>query len=248
MIRAFLSKLFDFKPEFWPTVMAVCGFLLLFGLGCWQVQRLFWKETLIARIESRANGPAAALPLEEAGLDEWEYRRVALRGEYDHSREVLVGPRTYLASHGAYVLTPMRLENGRWLMVNRGWVHQKRRDPATREKGQFAGVVEREGLLILPKKDNPWLPENDPAKEQWFWEDIPAIAQAIGIEKPLPYLVQVVGEEPEGGYPKPLGAVIHIRNDHLEYAITWFCLAFGFLTVYFVYHHQKKKSGDSSVG
>jgi len=52
----------NFRPTFWPTVFTVPAVLLMLGLGVWQIQRLQWKEALIAERTERSTAAAIALP------------------------------------------------------------------------------------------------------------------------------------------------------------------------------------------
>ena len=76
------------------TVATLCALAVLLGLGVWQLERLQWKEGLIAAIESRTKGPPVsldeALALAAKGED-IEYLRIKLRGRFDHDDAVFRG-------------------------------------------------------------------------------------------------------------------------------------------------------------
>ena len=136
-------------------------FLLLpaatFALGIWQLKRLPWKQELILKVKSRMTMPPAAIDSVESlrlaiESPEWEYRRVRLRGRFEHSREIQLMMRTYveaedeyanlherflagpLGKGGALVVTPFRLSDPPYctVLVNRGWVVAKHANPQTR--------------------------------------------------------------------------------------------------------------------
>ena len=129
-----------------PLVLLVLAILL--GLGTWQVQRLHWKEGLIADIAARrVANPASLADIEamsRAGED-IEYRRVAVSGTFDHSHERHFFA-TYAGQTGYYVYTPLTLADGRVVFVNRGFVPFDMKEPASRQQGQVEGEVTIEGL------------------------------------------------------------------------------------------------------
>ncbi|KAJ1966580.1 surf-like protein [Dimargaris xerosporica] len=94
----------------------VLGFVpfICIGLGTWQVYRLRWKEDLIARIDARLNDPVAALPktTDPLMVDDWEFRKVLLVGQFCHDQEMLIGPRAHEGENGYMVITPLVREDG----------------------------------------------------------------------------------------------------------------------------------------
>jgi len=84
-----------FRPFLWLTVVSLPALLVLVGLGSWQLQRLQWKNDLIASFESRAAAEPIAVPSAGAGLDDVEFRRLALVGTFQHDKEVFLTGLTY---------------------------------------------------------------------------------------------------------------------------------------------------------
>jgi surfeit locus 1 family protein len=231
-----------FRPTFWASVATLCALTVLLGLGTWQVQRLHWKEALIAQRQARGGAPAIALP---AVLDDpaaLEYRRVALAGRFLHDQEMYLGNRMHRGRVGYAVMTPLLLDDGRQLLVERGWIPMDRRDPASRAEGQVAGRVALEAMLRVGgwKGRDFVRPDNQPAENFWFWVDPPAMAAQAGLERPVTevYAVALAGNAP-GGLPIPAEARVTLRNDHLGYALTWYALAVVLLIIYVIYHTRR---------
>ncbi|SEK94200.1 surfeit locus 1 family protein [Roseateles sp. YR242] len=212
------------------------GAALLFvgfvALGSWQVQRLGWKQDLIARVEKRLAAPPVLAP----GASRWEgvnkaedeYRRVFVRGAFDHSREVLVGASTELGT-GYWVLTPLRSTDGNWVLVNRGFVPPEYKARVSRTATEAQGEVVVQGLLRLTEPGGSLLRKNEPATGRWFSRDVQAIGKAQALEGPLaPYFIDEADMRP---VPKaetsPRGGLTVVRfpNSHLSYALTWFAMA-----------------------
>ncbi len=213
------------------AVAAVLAAIVLFlGLGVWQVQRLFWKLDLVERVDARL----AAAPVAAPGPGAWdgltrdadEYARVTVTGRFLHDREVRSLAVTDLGS-GYWVMTPLA-GAGFTVLVNRGFVPQDRRDPATREEGQVPGTVTVSGLLRLSEPGGGFLRTNDPDAGRWYSRDVAAIAAAAGVGGAVaPYFIDADATPNPGGLPVGGLTVVRFRNTHLSYALTWFALAAG---------------------
>ena len=212
-------------------VAAGLVFLVLLGLGTWQVERRTWKRDLIARVEARVHAPAAPAP----GPDAWTrigaddaYRHVRLSGTFLHDRETLVQAVTERGA-GFWVLTPLRRPDGSLVLINRGFVPGDRRDPATRTAGQRAGEGAGEatvvGLLRLTEPGGAFLRANDPRDGRWYSRDVAAIAAARALTDVAPYFVDADATPNPGGLPVGGLTVIAFPNSHLVYALTWYGMA-----------------------
>lgn len=227
----------------WPVLVAgAVAFAVLLGLGTWQVQRLAWKNALIATIDARIG--AEPVPLREAlrsdlSISDQEYRRVRVEGVFDHSAE-----RHFFATHkgapGYYVYTPLKLDDGDWLFVNRGFVPWERKEAATRPEGQVGGRVAITGLLrgAPAEKPSAIVPDNEPEKNVFYWKDIRAMAASSGLPVDAPVLGLFVdaGDTPNpGGLPVGGVTIVDLPNNHLQYAITWYGLAAALAGVIIVF-------------
>jgi surfeit locus 1 family protein len=209
------------------AVLVSAGFL---ALGAWQLQRQVWKEALIARIEHGQQAvpvgapPPAAWPSIRRTSD--EYRRVQVRGQFDHAHETLVQASTVLGS-GYWVLTPLRTEQGWWLWVNRGFVPPEQRHRATRSAAEPQGLQKVQGLLRWSEPGGSLLQHNDAAAGRWYSRDVPALAAAQGLVGAVaPYFIDATADiPPQDTWPRPGLTVLHFSNNHRVYACTWFALA-----------------------
>lgn len=205
-----------------PGVAAAGAFVTLLGLGTWQVERLRWKEALLATIAERA--ARAPEPAPAGGPPPPEYVPVFAEGVFRHDLEILLAPRTRNGVAGAHVLTPLEREGAAALLVNRGFVPAGRADPASRAAGLAAGRVRVAGVVRLPPEPGPFTPENDPAAGAWHRIDLDAIAARLGVRL-APYVLEADASPNPGGLPVGGGAGAAIRNAHLGYALTWYGLA-----------------------
>ncbi len=221
------------KPQLIPTLFIIAATTLLSGLGIWQVQRLAWKNAMIAQIENGQHMQAQewrTVPKEPV-----MYSRVQLKGEFLHDRQAYLVAQPRNNQQGFNVVTPFKLSSGEVVLVGRGWTV---RDKQTLPKD----AITVEGVLRPERGKNPLyssiLPQNQPEKNLWFYEDPAAMAR--GIEKArTDFIIEQVGSAQEGVFPQPSNGRISIRNDHLGYAITWFTLAFAGIIMFAIYHRKK---------
>jgi surfeit locus 1 family protein len=238
------------RPAFWPTVISIPAFLILLGLGFWQLERLHWKEGLIAAREVAIAAPPTEVPRSAAEVATMAFRHVRATGEFLNDREFLLGASNEAGTTGYHVITPLRLADGKLLLVDRGWIPGNLKDPAKRREGELAGTVTVEGLLRLGRTERPnwFVPENRCDINYWFWIDIADMARCGGLQDVLPFTVDAGPAPNPGGYPRGGVTRVALPNDHLQYAVTWFALAFGLATIYLLYHRQRRASPETSDG
>lgn len=220
----------------WVSMLipAVLAFVVLVGLGTWQIQRKAWKEGLIAALDAQLAAPPIALPPPASwpSLDQKkdEYRRVTFSATFDNSKEALVfaAPSTFrpdVSGPGYWVLTPARLADGKIVIINRGFVPDGRKDPKSRLQGQMTGPIEIAGSMRWPGTRHWFTPYDEPAKNLWFTADPQAIAAAKGLGAVAPFYVEQESPIPPGGLPKPGKLMVTLPDNHLQYALTWYGLA-----------------------
>lgn len=219
------------RLEIFPTLFFLAAFLLMCVLGTWQLQRLAWKQAVMAEVEKTQHLPALAnLP---QALDGLTYRKVVLTGKFIYGHTMHLIGRQQGMDMGFYMLTPLELEDdGRIILVNRGF------SPPGKES-QPAGLVTVEGLLRPVRDKRYFMPENIPEKNIWTHEDIHKIGEILGKE-PLPLVVEVIGKEEKDVFPIPGDGKVIFRNDHLGYALTWYALALVSVVMFGAYYRKKR--------
>lgn len=237
------------KPVFWAAV--VLGLAVLIGLGTWQMQRREWKLALIERIEHRAHDEAISLSLAK---DLWqrerdvEYYRVLLVGRFLHDQE----RHLYTVEQGKAgwrVVTPLVTTGGDVVLVDRGFVPEELKDPAARQAGQVTDTVELVGLARAPAMPNWFTPENDPARNRWFWRDVAGMAAGLPAdqaERAAPFMVEAEAGAAPGGWPRGGVTRLVLTNRHLEYALTWYGLALTLAVTAFFF--ARSRPGEQAPG
>lgn len=213
-------------------IFGLIGLIVLLGLGTWQVERLHWKEALLATIDQRIH--SAPLPLDQmekkfAETGDVEYWPVTVSGRFLHSGERHFFA-TYEGESGFYVYTPLELADGPFALVNRGFVPYDMKDPGTRPQGEVEGEVTVTGLARNPlaQKPSTLVPDNDVAKNIFYWKDRDVMAATAGLPtgaKVLPFFIDAGKAPNPGGLPVGGVTIIDLPNSHLQYAVTWYGLA-----------------------
>jgi surfeit locus 1 family protein len=239
-----------FRPRLWPTVVTLPAVVLMIGLGVWQLQRLAWKTEIIDTFESRVAAEPTAPPagLTAADMGAWRFRRVAATGAFLHDKEVQITGKPYKGTAGFHVITPFVTEDGLTILVNRGWVPSEQRRPDTRPNTLVPAPAAIDGVVREAGVKGYFVPENEPQNDVWFTVRPVEIASHLALTGPVAtgYFVDQLmeGERPT---TLPYGArrTITVRNEHLQYAITWFLLAIALVAVYVVWHRQAdRKEGE----
>lgn len=221
----------------WPTIIAAGMFVTLLGLGTWQVQRLQWKTELLATIEARSQEEPIDVS-EIKDINQVDYRPAQASGLFQYDREFYLHAISLEGEGGYHVLTPLQLENGKYLLVDRGWVPFDKKLPATRLDGQLIGSVLVKGILRIPR--SYWMqPANSSSKNDWYSIDLTAMAKMADIPEFMPFVLDADSTKNAGGYP--LGGQTRkvLPNNHLSYAITWYGLALALLVIYGISSYRK---------
>lgn len=223
------------------AALAVAAFAVLVGLGTWQLDRLAWKEALIAERTAMLARSPVVLTGDPAEAEAAAFRRVAVTGTFLHAAERLVGPRVRNGQAGWHVVTPLELENGRVVLVDRGWVPEARKYPYSRRAGMVGGRVTVQGIVRRPAEPGRFAPDNDPLREQWFRVDPAAMADHLNLSGVAPYWVEAGDAPNTGGFPIGGGGIEMPPNNHLQYAVTWYGLAAVLAVMSVVYWRRTRR-------
>jgi surfeit locus 1 family protein len=234
------------KLPIFTGIAVLIALALLVTLGTWQVERLHWKEGLLADIaERRATAPVPLSDIEAMAAKgtDIEYREVTASGVYDNSRERHFFA-TWRGQTGFYVYTPLQLADGRFLFVNRGFVPYDNKEPEMRMQGQLTGEQTVTGLARARLSDKPsWVvPDNDVAKNIFYWKDLDVMASSTGLDKTTVVPFFIDADDTPNPKGMPIGGVteVNLPNNHLQYAFTWYGLAATLVVIVLVAGLRKR--------
>jgi surfeit locus 1 family protein len=230
-----------FRPTLWPTVFTVPAILFMIGLSIWQVERLQWKEGLIADRTARTTAAPIDLPPAGTDLAPLEFRRVTVTGTFDHAHEFYLAARSQNGNVGYWIVTPLKTDpngpsGGDTVLIERGWVPNEMKAPATRAQGQVAGPVTLNGFIRRPQVKAFFQPDNEPQKNIWFFLSPAEMVAASAIPARTDLYIDADLAPNPGGFPIGGQTRVNLPNDHLQYAITWALLAISLAVVYVIFH------------
>ncbi|MFV2053258.1 SURF1 family protein [Aliiroseovarius sp. YM-037] len=199
-----------------PLLFGLLGAAVLIGLGVWQVQRLQWKEGVLATIEERLND--APMTLQDATDPKYlDYAPVELAGRFTGKElHVLASLKRIGAIYR--IVSAFETDSGQRILVDRGYVLADQKD-APRPPVE-ATII---GNLHQPEEVDSFTPPPDLDANIWYARDPVAMAEALGTHW-LFVIASDTSEDPAPVTPLPVDTSV-IPNDHLGYAITWFSLA-----------------------
>jgi surfeit locus 1 family protein len=229
------------------TAFSAAALALLIGLGLWQLQRLEWKQGLIAQIEARTH--AEPVTLKEAVAraragEDVSYLRVRVEGRFDNGKERYL----YAVSDGPpgwHVITPLETPEGEAVLVDRGFVPNAFKEPSSRAQGETNDAVAVIGLARSPDTQGLFTPDNEPAENRWFWRDLGAMSKSMfpeGAPDIAPFILEAERSDIPGGWPLGGQTRLDLPNNHLQYALTWFLLALCLVVIYVIYVRSRLRA------
>jgi cytochrome oxidase assembly protein ShyY1 len=219
-------------------VFTLAMLALFIGLGVWQLQRRVEKHALIAALTERLAVAPGALP----SPAQWsaltpardEFRRVSFTATYQHLPDAMVyssgsAVREDISGPGTWAFLPARLASGETVVVNAGFVQNLMQERSQQDRAVAPLItgqpVMLTGYLRFPEKAGVLTPAENLARRLWFTRDHLAMAHALGWGEVAPFYIDLEQPVPVSGIPKPGPLEVHLKDDHMQYAITWFALA-----------------------
>ena len=228
------------------------------GLGFWQLQRRVAKHQLIAALTERLAAAPVALP----PPSQWstltperdEFRRVTFTATYESRLDAMVyssgsAIRSDISGPGTWAFLPARLPSGDMVAVNAGFVPNTQQDRALQDRAVARLVTNKPAMLTgyvrFPEAASVLMPDAEHDKRLWFARDHLAMARALGWGTVAPFYVDLEQPVPENGIPRPGPLDVHLKDDHLQYAVTWFALAGAVLIAFAVWLRGRRQSEAS---
>ena len=235
---------------------------LFAGLGLWQLQRRVEKHALIAALTERLAAAPGSLP----SPAQWsaltpatdEFRRVRFAATYQPLPDAMVyssgsAVREDVSGPGTWAFLPAALPTGETVVINAGFVQNTMQDRDQQDRA-VARLITNEpvmltGYIRFPEAAGALTPSENPARRLWFTRDHVAMARALGWggdgQKVAPFYIDLEQPVPASGVPKPGPLEVHLKDDHLQYAITWFGLAGAVAIAFGVWLFGQRQASSS---
>ncbi len=231
----------NFRPGIAVTVLAVAGLALMVSLGNWQMGRAEEKLARQAQFDAR-QAVTLVLPGRLVGVQEYEWARISVRGEFVAQQTVLLDNKIVHGRAGYQVVTPLRLEGGKLsLLVNRGWIAAGPRREVLPDIKTPAGPQQIEGIAVVPTARFVELGKDAGKAEQGrVWQNLTIERFRVfsGLEL-QPLVMQQTSDTGDGleraWEPPNLGA-----DKHRSYALQWYSMAVLILVLYVALNIRKQ--------
>lgn len=237
-------KILGFRPAFWPTLITIPALILLAFLGTWQVQRLFWKLDLIDSVEQGMKADPVPLPAgTNVDAETWNYRRVVVKGVFDHSKEFHLLAHSERGNFGYHIITLLkRTDAPGHVLVSRGWVPAEDKDVSRRVAGQVTGEQTITGIARAPWDQGVFTPQNDLQKNLWYSGNAAGMLASIGVtDAPALFVDADASVTVPGGWPRPGHTRLTFTNNHLSYAVTWYSGVVVLAVIYVLWHRRRER-------
>jgi surfeit locus 1 family protein len=217
----------------------LAAFSGLCALGIWQIQRLAWKEAIIAKLDAAYAYTTEPPSLDLAAIQPGDYSYGRVEGLFMPDKALLLGPRTREGRIGNDLIVPLQIES-RTLLINMGWTDAPL---ASLPIGHVQNKTIRFAGLAFTPSWNHFTPDNDPARALWYKPDIQEIAQARGLEDPFPFILYAQDASYKFDAMFPNNTKHYPNNNHLQYAVFWFTMAFLLLVMTGIVLTKRKGGG-----
>ncbi len=220
-----------------PLLLTILAFVILLSLGFWQIARLQEKELFLSSMKNNLNNP----PINIKTLSGNKlYAKIRANGYFLEGKNLHLYGRRSMSTEkdGYYLVTPFQTDDNKIILVVLGWFagrHKKNIDNIINNSMEITGVIlpgEKTKLFVL---------DNDVKNNVWFTLDLTQASDVLGLKLEDFYLV-MEGNNNRSDILKSLSIenLLNVRNDHLEYAITWFALAISLAVIFVIYHLSKR--------
>jgi surfeit locus 1 family protein len=183
-----------------------------------------------------------------------EFRRVRFAATYAPASDAMVygsgsAVRDDISGPGTWAFLPARLPTGQTVAINAGFVPNTMQDRAQQDRAVKPLVTDAPvtltGYIRFPETAGVLTPSENIAKRLWFARDHLAMARALGWGEVAPFYIDLEQPVPSSGIPKPGPLEVHLKDDHLQYAITWFTLAGAVVIAFAVWMRAQRRASRS---
>lgn len=198
------------------TIFTLLFILIFLGLGTWQLKRKGEKEILLHALATAWEGTIQNV---DEIKDPPLLKPLFAEGHYLPGKTIFLQAKTHHGKSGVYILDVFQTTQGQFLLVQRGWSPKE-------YSAHSSGPLKIEGIVRTPSPPTYFQPLNK--APDYYWIDLKALSKDLDLPL-LPYYV--VAKESHDSTILPTAAFPTPRNNHLEYAITWYSLAFVLLVM-----------------
>ncbi|MFZ2541970.1 MAG: SURF1 family protein [Gallionella sp.] len=233
---------YRFRPKLIPTLVTLATLPILVSFGLWQSNKADQKQALQDTYDARASQSAVRITSGHLSPEEFRYKKVVVRGQFDTANQILLDNQVYNEAAGYHVITPFQIESSRvYILVNRGWVPLGADRAVLPKISTPEGMLEIGGIATLPPSKIYELMQPESLNGGWqtIWQnmDLERYREAVPFQL-QPVIIQM-DKDSQGGFvrewPRPDTRI----QTHLGYAFQWFGMAVILVLFYVVTNFKK---------
>ena len=235
----FNSKHYSFKPRTFPLLAFICALSILISLSYWQFKRLAWKEKLISdRISSFELDPEELNDIKSPEKN--EFRKITVQGKLLNNIEMYMPALSKRGNNGFHILVPLKMNNDKHIIFDTGWIPLKKKDKEKRLNNIIGETKMYEAVIRIPGRKGYFQPDNDINSNTWFFVETKLMSDYTGIDFEENFYLEATKNGPDG-FPLGNQTRIYLRNNHLQYALTWMMIGMGLIGVFFFANLKRLK-------
>ena len=235
----FNSNSYSFKPRPFPLFAFIVALSILLGLSGWQIKRLNWKTDLISqRISSFESDPISFVNMNQPEKN--EFRKVFVDGQLLNEFEMYMPALSKRGNNGFHILVPLKTTSGKLIIYDTGWVPLKIKEKEKRLLNISKNSQTFEAVIRTSGRKGYFQPDNDTDTNTWFFVEPELMSKYLKMNFENEYYLEAVKNGPNG-FPLGNQTRIYLRNNHLQYALTWLMIACGLVGVFFFANVKKIK-------
>ncbi len=227
---SFKSKSIEFKPKAIPLLSFIVSLAILLTLSSWQFKRLKWKENLIQIRTGNYEIPPRSLK-EFKKPAQNEFRKIIIKGKLLNDKEMFMPALSKNGNNGFHILVPLKTAQNKYYIYDTGWIPLKIKDKKNRLNYLFENEQEFNAVIRTPGRKGYFQPENDLNQNVWFFVEPKIMSNYLDVNFEEDIYLEALDTGPNG-FPIGNQTRIYLRNNHLQYALTWLFLSFGLIGVF----------------
>ena len=223
----------NFQFFFKPIFISIILILVTFSLGIWQLYRLDWKNSLIKNFEELKISVATDLSL----VSKKEFIKIKLKGTINRNNKIFFPAKTYNGKVGVRLASEFISESGEKYLLDEGWfsnshfVYFKKNNDIFKES-----II---GYIRFPVEKKLFTPKNNILNNEWYTYNLEEISNFFSSSLNRIFFIKKLNQNKES-FLISSTQEHQFRNNHLQYAITWFCMSLAFLIMFIVYVKNNK--------
>lgn len=216
-----------------PILISISLILTTCLLGVWQLKRLDWKNNLIQNFDELK--VSSAIDLSQASIE--EFVKIKSEGIINRNKKIFFPAKTYKGKVGVRLASEFISNNGDVYLIDEGWFNQSDFRYFKNNNDRFKESII--GYIRLPIEAKLFTPKNDMINNEWYTYNLEEISNFFSSPLDQIFFIKKLNTNKEN-FLISSNHKHQFRNNHLQYAITWFCMSFAFLIMFLIYLKKNK--------